>query len=58
MSEKPDPREFIYSLVLFVMAVIVATNALMAIDVHPIGATLIVLIFSYVAWYLMIRPRA
>ena len=58
MNEQPDPREFIFNFLLCVFALLAGINALMVIGVHPIGATLIVLIGSYVAWYLMIRPRA
>ena len=58
MSEQPSIREFIPALLLFGMAVIAATKVLMAIGAHPIGATLIVLIGGYVAWYWTIRPRA
>tara|TARA_B100000161_G_C33461603_1_gene373786 strand:- start:255 stop:431 length:177 start_codon:yes stop_codon:yes gene_type:complete len=58
MSEQPDPREFIFNFLLFAFAALAAINALTKIGVHPIGATLIVLIGSYVAWYLLIRPWA
>ena len=58
MSEQPDPREFILNFLLFAIAALAAINALTKIGVHQIGATLKVLIGSYVAWYLLIRPRA
>ena len=40
-----------------VTAVILAINGLMVIGLHPVAATLILLIFGYVAWSLMIRLR-
>ena len=58
MSEQTDPREFISNFLLFAFAALAAINALTKIGVHPIGATLIVLIGGYVTWYWMIRPRA
>ena len=42
-----------------VTAVILAINGLMVIGLHPVAATLILLIFGYVAWSLMKKlPRA
>ena len=58
MGEQRDLADRIYSLFIYVTAVILAINGLMAIGLHPVAATLILLIFGYVAWSLMIRLRA
>ena len=58
MGEQRDLADRIYTLFIYVTAVILAINGLMAIGLHPVAATLILLIFGYVAWSLMIRLRA
>ena len=58
MGEQRNLTDRIYTLFIYVMAVILAINGLMAIGLHPVAATLILLIFGYVAWSLMIRLRA
>ena len=57
MGEQRDLADRIYTLFIYVTAVILAINGLMAIGLHPVAATLILLIFGYVAWSLMIRLR-
>ena len=57
MGEQRNLTDRIYTLFIYVMAVILAINGLMAIGLHPVAATLILLIFGYVAWSLMIRLR-
>ena len=57
MGEQRNLTDRIYTLSIYVMAVILAINGLMAIGLHPVAATLILLIFGYVAWSLMIRLR-
>ena len=52
-----DLTDRIYTLFICVTAVILAINGLMAIGLHPVAATLILLMFGYVAWSLMIRLR-
>ena len=52
-----DLTDRIYTLFIYVTAVILAINGLMVIGLHPVAATLILLIFGYVAWSLMIRLR-
>ena len=52
-----DLTDRIYTLFIYVTAVILAINGLMAIGLHPVAATLNLLIFGYVAWSLMIRLR-
>ena len=59
MGEQRDLADRIYPLFIYVTAVILAINGLMAIGLHPVAATLILLIFGYVAWSLMKKlPRA
>ena len=58
MGEQRDLADRIYTLFIYVTAVILAINGLMAIGLHPVAATLILLMFGYVAWSLMIRLRA
>ena len=59
MGEQRDLADRIYTLSIYVTAVILAINGLMAIGLHPVAATLILLIFGYVAWSLMKKlPRA
>ena len=59
MSEQRDLADRIYTLFIYVTAVILAINGLMVIGLHPVAATLILLIFGYVAWSLMKKlPRA
>ena len=59
MGEQRDLADRIYTLFIYVTAVILAINGLMAIGLHPVAATLILLIFGYVAWSLMKKlPRA
>ena len=59
MDEQRDLADRIYTLFIYVTAVILAINGLMAIGLHPVAATLILLIFGYVAWSLMKKlPRA
>ena len=57
MAEQRNLADRIYSLFIYVTAVILAINGLMVIGLHPVAATLILLIFGYVAWSLMIRLR-
>ena len=57
MGEQRDLADRIYTLFIYVTAVILAINGLMAIGLHPVAATLILLIFGYVAWSLMILLR-
>ena len=57
MGEQRDLADRIYALFIYVTAVILAINGLMAIGLHPVAATLILLMFGYVAWSLMIRLR-
>ena len=57
MGEQRNLTDRIYTLFIYVMAVILAINGLMAIGLHPVAATLILLIFGYVAWSLMILLR-
>ena len=57
MGEQRNLADRIYTLFIYVTAVILAINGLMAIGLHPVAATLILLIFGYVAWSLMIRLR-
>ena len=57
MGEQRDLADRIYTLFIYLTAVILAINGLMAIGLHPVAATLILLIFGYVAWSLMIRLR-
>ena len=57
MAEQRNLADRIYSLFIYVTAVILAINGLMVIGLHPVAATLIPLIFGYVAWSLMIRLR-
>ena len=58
-GEQRDLTDRIYTLSIYVVAVILAINGLMAIGLHPVAATLILLIFGYVAWSLMKKlPRA
>ena len=52
-----DLTDRIYTLFIYVTAVILAINGLMVIGLHPVAATLILLIFGYVAWSLMILLR-
>ena len=52
-----DLTDRIYALYIYVVAVFLAINGLMVIGLHPVAATLILLIFGYVAWSLMIRLR-
>ena len=56
-GEQRDLADRIYALFIYVTAVILAINGLMVIGLHPVAATLILLIFGYVAWSLMIRLR-
>ena len=58
IGEQRDLVDRIYTLFIYVTAVILAINGLMVIGLHPVAATLILLIFGYVAWSLMIRLRA
>ena len=58
IGEQRDLADRIYTLFIYVTAVILAINGLMVIGLHPVAATLILLIFGYVAWSLMIRLRA
>ena len=59
MGEQRDLADRIYALFIYVMAVILAISGLMVIGLHPVAATLILLIFGYVAWSLMKKlPRA
>ena len=59
MGEQRDLADRIYTLFIYVTAVILAINGLMVIGLHPVAATLILLIFGYVAWSLMKKlPRA
>ena len=59
MGEQRNLADRIYALFIYVMAVILAINGLMVIGLHPVAATLILLIFGYVAWSLMKKlPRA
>ena len=59
MGEQRNLTDRIYTLFIYVMAVILAINGLMAIGLHPVVAMLILLIFGYVAWSLMKKlPRA
>ena len=55
--EPKETEERIIKLAYCVTAVILAINGLMVIGLHPVAATLILLIFGYVAWSLMIRLR-
>ena len=57
MGEQRNLTDRIYALYIPVMAVILAISGLMAIGLHPVAATLILLIFGYVAWSLMKLPR-
>ena len=57
IGEQRDLADRIYTLFIYVTAVILAINGLMVIGLHPVAATLILLIFGYVAWSLMIRLR-
>ena len=58
-GEQRNLTDRIYALFIYVMAVILAINGLMVIGLHPVAATLILLIFGYVAWSLMKKlPRA
>ena len=57
MGEQRNLTDRIYTLYIYVMAVILAISGLMVIGLHPVAATLIPLIFGYVAWSLMIRLR-
>ena len=57
MGEQWGLADRIYALFIYVTAVILAINGLIAIGLHPVAATLILLIFGYVAWSLMIRLR-
>ena len=56
-GEQRDLTDRIYALSIYVVAVILAINGLMVLGLHPVAATLILLIFGYVAWSLMIRLR-
>ena len=59
MGGQRNLTDRIYALFIYVMAVILAINGLMVIGLHPVAATLILLIFGYVAWSLMKKlPRA
>ena len=59
MGEQRNLADRIYALFIYVMAAILAINGLMVIGLHPVAATLILLIFGYVAWSLMKKlPRA
>ena len=58
IGEQRDLVDRIYTLFIYVTAVILAIYGLMVIGLHPVAATLILLIFGYVAWSLMIRLRA
>ena len=59
MGEQRNLTDRIYTFYIYVMAVILAINGLMVIGLHPVAATLILLIFGYVAWSLMKKlPRA
>ena len=59
MGEQRNLADRIYTLFIYVTAVILAINGLMVIGLHPVAATLILLIFGYVAWSLMKKlPRA
>ena len=59
MGGQRNLTDRIYALFVYVMAVILAINGLMVIGLHPVAATLILLIFGYVAWSLMKKlPRA
>ena len=57
MGEQRNLPDRIYTLYIYVLAFILAIGGLMAIGLHPVAATLILLIFGYVAWSLMIRLR-
>ena len=58
MGGQRNLTDRIYALFVYVMAVILAINGLMVIGLHPVAATLILLIFGYVAWSLMKKlPR-
>ena len=57
--EPKETEKRIIKLAYCVTAVILAINGLMVIGLHPVAATLILLIFGYVAWSLMKKlPRA
>ena len=59
MGGQRNLTDRIYALFIYVMAAILAINGLMVIGLHPVAATLILLIFGYVAWSLMKKlPRA
>ena len=59
MGEQRNLTDRIYTFYIYVMAVILAISGLMVIGLHPVAATLILLIFGYVAWSLMKKlPRA
>ena len=59
MGEQRNLTDRIYTFYIYVMAVILAISGLMVIGLHPVAATLIPLIFGYVAWSLMKKlPRA
>ena len=59
MGEQRNLADRIYALFIYVMAAILAINGLMVIGLHRVAATLILLIFGYVAWSLMKKlPRA
>ena len=58
MGEQRNLTDRIYTFYIYVMAVILAINGLMAIGLHPVAATLILLIFGYVASSLIKLPRA
>ena len=61
-NHRDEPKEIeqrFLELVFCVTSVILAINGLMVIGLHPVAATLILLIFGYVAWSLMKKlPRA
>ena len=57
MGEQRNLADRIYALFIYVMAAILAINGLIAMGLHPVAATLILLIFGYVAWSLMKIPR-
>ena len=59
MGEQRNLTDRIYTLYIYVVAVILAISGLMVIGLHPIAAVLCPLIFGYVAWSLMKKlPRA
>ena len=57
MGEQRNLADRIYTLYIYVVAVILAISGLMVIGLHPIAAVLFPLMFGYVAWSLLIRLR-